>query len=261
MTEADATPLQAIIEEFRNISPEITDAFMFNTNGEIIARSEPKTTDRAKKSIFSFNDVNEKAEVIGGIETLSIQAADSQLNVVTISNRYLATVYSRAANPKVVKALTTVIVPTVVKLIDELASEVSEPELNLKKSEEENAGQTTCPKVAPDQNKSLRLNSELTFPDPPLNQFMVEEIQGSFLPSGVVRIDAELVEKWVSLYGEKLITHVQIETLEGKAVICKYKPMKESNPNVKGIVQIPEKVLQALQTSKGKLVIIKPVVK
>ena len=81
------------------------------------------------------------------------------------------------------------------------------------------------------------------------------------MPSGIVRVDAELVEKWVSLYGEKLITHVQIETLEGKAVICKYKPMKESNPNVKGIVQIPEKVLQALQTSKGKLVIIKPVVK
>ena len=261
MTEADATPLQAIIQEFRNISPEITDAFMFKTNGEIIARSESKTLDRAKKSIFSFNDVNEKAEVIGGIETLSIQGADSQLNVVTISNRYLATVSSRAANPKVVKALTTVVVPTVVKIIDELASEISETELNLLKSEEENAEHTTCSKAAPKQNEPLWLNSELTLPDPPLNQFMVEKIEGLFLPSDTVRVDSELVEKWVNLYGEKLITHVQIETLEGKAVICKYKPMKESNPNLKGIVQVPEKVLQALQTSQGKLVIIKPVVK
>ena len=109
MTDTDSIALQTIIDEFRNISPEITDAFMFKADGEIEACIESKAMDRVKKSIFSFNDVNEKAAIIGGIASLSIQGADSQLNVVSINNRHLATISLRAANPKIVKALTTVI--------------------------------------------------------------------------------------------------------------------------------------------------------
>lgn len=259
MTDTDSIALQTIIDEFRNISPEITDAFMFKADGEIEACIESKAMDRVKKSIFSFNDVNEKAAIIGGIASLSIQGADSQLNVVSINNRHLATISSRAANPKIVKALTTVIVPTVVRLMDQLASEVSEPEidqLNLKKEYD-----TICPSTIPDQNKPIWLNPEPALPEPPINQLMVEKIEGLFCPSDIVRVDCEVVEKWVNLYGDKRIAQVQIQTLEGKAVICRFKPMKESSPNLNGIVQIPNQILQALQTSKGKLVMIKPVIK
>ena len=36
--------------------------------------------------------------------------------------------------------------------------------------------------------------------------------------------------------------------------------LKEADIKAKGIIQIPEKILQSLQTSKGKLVIVKPVI-
>lgn len=73
-----------------------------------------------------------------------------------------------------------------------------------------------------------------------------------------MRIDSEVIAKWHDIYGDKEITQVHIETLEGKAILCGFKPIKETSNNGKGIIQFPEKVMQALQTSKGKLVMVKP---
>jgi hypothetical protein len=87
---------------------------------------------------------------------------------------------------------------------------------------------------------------------------MIEKIGGLLVPCDIVRVDSEVIAKWHDIYGDKEITQVHIETLEGKAIICRFKPIKKSSHNGKGIIQFPEKVLQALQTSKGKLVIVKP---
>jgi hypothetical protein len=89
---------------------------------------------------------------------------------------------------------------------------------------------------------------------------MIEKIGGLLVPADTVRVDSEVIAKWNDLYGDKQIAQVHIETLEGKKTNCKFKPIKETNHNAKGIIQIPEKILQALQTSKGKLVIVKPVI-
>jgi hypothetical protein len=104
------------------------------------------------------------------------------------------------------------------------------------------------------------INSEPPLPQPPASQFMVEKIGGLLVSSDTVRIDAEVIASWSSLYGDKQITDVHIQTLEGKSVSCKFKALKESKQSAKGIIQLPEKILQTLQTSKGKLVIVKPVI-
>jgi hypothetical protein len=107
---------------------------------------------------------------------------------------------------------------------------------------------------------SASFSSEPILPEPPVNQFMVEKIGGLLVPCDIVRVDSEVIAKWHDIYGDKEITQVHIETLEGKAIMCGFKPIKEASNNGKGIIQFPEKVLQALQTSKGKLVIVKPVI-
>jgi hypothetical protein len=89
---------------------------------------------------------------------------------------------------------------------------------------------------------------------------MVEKIGGLLVPTDTVRIDGEIVEKWSDLYEGKQFNMVIIETLDGKKTTCKFKTIKESKNNAKGIIQIPEKILQTLQTEKGKLVIVKPVI-
>jgi hypothetical protein len=265
VTENYSTALQTIINEFKNITPEITNTFIFKKNGEIVASTETTAEDQNKKLITAFNDLTDQAETIGGIEALSIQGADGQLSITSMNNRYLVNVSSRAADEKMVKMLTSVIVPTVVKLVDQISElscsespQAKEPEVKPVEEIVLPDKQTTQSESIPDMSTSF--SSEPMLPEPPVNQFMIEKIGGLLVPSDLVRIDGEVIAKWHDIYGDKEITQVHIETLEGKAIICGFKPIKETNHNAKGIIQFPEKVLQALQTSKGKLVIVKPVI-
>jgi len=265
VTENYSAALQTIINEFKNITPEITNTFIFNKNCEIVASTETTTENQNKKLINAFNDIADHAETIGEVETLTIQGAESQLSITSMNNRFLVNVSSHAADEKMVKMLTRVIVPTFVKLLDQIP-ELSGNELLQAKNPEVKPLEEIVPPIeqvtqtAPIPDMSASFNSEPILPEPPVNQFMVEKIGGLLVPSDVVRVDSEVIAKWHDIYGDKEITQVHIETLEGKAIMCGFKPIKEASNNGKGIIQFPEKVLQALQTSKGKLVIVKPVI-
>ena len=229
----------------------------------MVASTETTSEDQSKKLIAAFNDIADLSENIGGIETLTIQGADSQLSITSMNNRYLVNVSSRAADEKIVKTLTSIIVPTVVKLVDQIST-LSGNELPQAKNPEAKPIVETVPpdeqttRTEPIPDMSASFSSEPMLPEPPVNQFMIEKIGGLLVPCDIVRVDSEVIAKWHDIYGDKEITQVHIETLEGKAIICGFKPIKETSHNGKGIIQFPEKVMQALQTSKGKLVIVKP---
>jgi hypothetical protein len=262
VTEAHANALQTIIGEFKNISPEISNAFMFNENGEIVASDGVTADEQSKNLVTAFKGISSKAEIIGNIKSISMHGVDRQLSITDLNNRYLATVFSHAADEKIIKSLTCVIVPAVLGLSDE-PSEIGvstsvEPE-------NEQIEETILPDPEPEPAESIpeepmTFNSEPPLPEPPVNQFMVEKIGGLLVPPDTVRVNTDVISKWGDLYGSKKITEIHIQTLEGKAVTCKFKCVKEENSNARGIIQIPEKILQTLQTSKGKLVIVKPVI-
>ncbi len=180
MTEAYSNLLQTIIDEFKNISPETTNVLIFKTNGQTIANTQATTEDQTKKLITNFTSIAQQAETIGGIENLTIQAADSQLNITAMNNLYLATVSSRVANQKIVKSLTHVVVPTVVKLVDQLVSQISENQplqtLQLEEKQTEDASVEEKPQIAPIPEPQPLF--ELFLPETPINQFMVEKIGG-----------------------------------------------------------------------------------
>ncbi len=255
--------LQAIIDEFKTLSPETTSSFIFKKNGGIISSDQDTSKEAIKNLTDAFNELSKKAQVIEGLESLTIQGVEGQINVTGMSSLYLATVSSRAADPKIVKSLTQVIVPTMVKLIDQTAPAAKEKELpqTVKPIEKKDS-----PKVGKQEKKSapkpkaMSVGSEMFLPRPPVNQFMVDRISGFLVASDTVRIDSNVVMKWRELYGDNEIGWVNVETLEGKTVVCRFKPIKDQRSNGKGIVQIPEKIMLRLQTGKGKLVIVKPVV-
>lgn len=264
MTQAIVNPLQTVIGELKNISPEITNCFIFEKNGEVLACSEDAVGKQSKNLISALNSLSEHAQVIGGIKTLTIQGANSQLNIIATNNRYLTTVSTRSANEKTVKSLTHVIIPTVMELIQQRGSEetkaavLPEPvKLDVEPIQPASpVKETPHNDITPQVSASY--SSEPSLPKAPASQFMVEKISGFMVASDTVRVDSDVIAKWSYLYGDKQILEVHIETLEGKKTSCKFKPIKESNG--KGAIQIPEKILQTLQTSKGKLVIVKPVI-
>lgn len=88
-------------------------------------------------------------------------------------------------------------------------------------------------------------------------QLMVEDLRGLFIPSDTVRIDSETLLEWEKASG-KSVELVDIETFSGKTLTCKVKPIKDPKYFGKGVVQMPDKVQEALETKKGELVKVKP---
>jgi hypothetical protein len=150
--------------------------------------------------------------------------------------------------------------------MDQIAPELSGNELPQTTNNEDKPIEEIVPPVEETTHNetipeaSVSPSSEPVLPEPPVTQFMVEKIGGLLVPPDIVRVDNEIVSKWNDLYGDKQITRVHIETLEGKKGICKFKSIKNENRNAKGIIQIPQRILQALKISEGKLVIVKPVI-
>ena len=132
MTELHSNALQTIIGEFRNISPEITNAFIFEENGEIVASDGVTIDAQSKNLVAAFNCISSKAEIMGKVKTVTMQGGDRQLSISSINNRYLATVFSNDADEKIIKSLTYVLVPAVLGLVDDLSEsplpETIEPE-------------------------------------------------------------------------------------------------------------------------------------
>ncbi len=288
MTEACSNPLQTVLDEFKVISPETTNALIFNNNGETIANTEATTEDQTRKLILHFGSIASQAQSIGGIEDLTIQAADSQLNISAMDNLFLATVSTRAANQEIIKSLTHVLIPTVVRLVDQIVSspkekpvpQVLQPEEKL--TEEtvfpvedepttESITEPTTESITEPTTESITEPTiepisepqepiEPILPSTPINQFMVEKIGGLLVAADTVRIKADVIAKWNEIYDGKQITTVNIEALDGKKTTCKFKAIKDAKNNSKGVIQIPEKILQTLQTEKGNLVMVKPVI-
>ncbi len=258
MTEAYSNPIQTIIDEIRTLSPETTDALIFRNNGQTIANTLTGNENQTKKFVANFANISVQAQAIGGIENFTIQAADSQLNIVAVEDCFLATLSSQTANQEVLKSITKVVVPTVVRLVNQI--DVKAKELEEKPYEEMAmlASKETKPTVEP--TPEIKTQLEPFLPKTPINQFMVEKISGLLVAADTVRVDGEVVACWSELNEGKQFNMVIVEALDGKKTTCKFKVIKDSKNSAKGIIQIPEKILQTLQTDKGKLVMVKPVI-
>jgi hypothetical protein len=251
LTEA----LQTIISEVKTLSPDIASTVVFKLDGKTLAASEEVTPEQTQLLIASLNSLTHTG-CIGGVEKLSVKDVNSQVSVAAVGGVYLATVASRTGDQKVVRSLTEVVGPIAIQLALKIPKAAAEaPKINREKLMQQieaalpkNEQTITIAQAEPERQ-------ELAPPKVSSTQFMVERIGGLLVASDTVRIDSTVLSSWQEACG-KHFTLVSIETLEGKTVTCKFKPQKDG----KGTIGIPDKILQALGSEKGKLVMVKPVI-
>lgn len=249
--------LQTIIGEFKTLSSDITSTVVFTLNGETLAASENATPEQVQALIASLNGLT-RTSCIGGLEKLAVQDINSQVSVATVGDVYLATVASRVGDQKVVKSLTQVIAPIAIQLALKMPKAATEtPKISHEKLMQHI--EATLPKKEQIEivtaQLELKAPIERSAPNISSVQFMVEKIGGLLVASDTVRIDSSALSSWQDTCG-KQFTSVCIKTLEGKTITCKFKLQKDG----KGTIGIPDKLLQALECEKGKLVMVKPVI-
>jgi hypothetical protein len=192
---------------------------------------------------------------------------------------YLTTVSSKEADEKYVNTLTRVLIPTVVRLIEKIHPALPEdgtfttvePEPveedvtedaaeDTEDSESDMPAEETAPTEDEEERFAPEVDPEPLLPEAPVTQLIVENLGGLLVPSDTVRIDNEVIAQWNDLYGDKKLHEVNLETLSGKTTRCKFKPIKNSKQTGKGVIGIPEKIQLTLETSKGELIMVKPIV-
>ena len=269
--------LKSTLDEIQSIYPDVSNTFIFK-DGKILAKDENTNEKTVNRTINAFDSITERADAIGGLETVTIQGANGRVNIACMNDFYLTTVLSRKADEKYVNTLTRVLIPTVIKLVEKIHPASTDDETlivdlepaedeaaeedadNAEDSENEPAEEETATTEPTEEQETPEVDPEPLLPEPPVTQLIIENLGGLLARSDTVRIDKAVITEWKDLYGDKKINEVDVETLNGKTTRCKFKPIKKSKHKGKGIIRIPEKIQLTLETTKGELVTVKPVV-
>ncbi|MCW3997003.1 MAG: hypothetical protein NWF10_00340 [Candidatus Bathyarchaeota archaeon] len=298
--------LQNTLSEIKNICPEVSNSFVFN-DSDLIAKDDSTSKKNIDQAIVAFNLVEKEAKTIGGLKSIRVEGTKGKLNLAYMDKFNLATVISNKADENYVNTITKVLVPTVIKLVDEIKvispeieaeinenpkpiAEPPEKDLEIKQETSQELSEIKNPPVTlieppanekvevvgglnynpntedNSENQSIEEKSPIEFEDnnflaePPVTQLIVEKLGGILVPSDTVRIDKEIIEKWTELFDGKKIKMVHIENVNGKSTQSKFRNIKSSKHAGKGVIRIPDKIQLELETSKGELVTIKPVI-
>jgi hypothetical protein len=266
-TEACVSALKSTLVEIQNICPQVSNTFIFRKDRKILAQDESTEEKTISNAIDAFIALNERAKTTGGVESVTFQGTKNQVIITCINNFCFATVASREADEKTLNVITRALVPTVLKTVEkiqpELANAATEPAAN-NNGIDEKAGDNDNFETCASAETSVTNEPDPFLPEPPVSQCIVENLNGfgNLLGSqDTVRVDSTIIAHWKNLYGEKRIEEVQVEeTRTGKRMRCKFKPLKDQKLEGKGIIQMPEKAQRTLQTKKGALVMVKPVI-
>jgi hypothetical protein len=249
--------IQTVIDEFKTLSPDISKVIVFKLDGETLAASKDATVEQTQVLIACLNGIKH-TQCIGGLDNFTIQDVNSQLAVNAVGKVYLAAVSSRSGDEKSINCLTKIVAPTVIRLAQgmvRVTTEIPKPQMKPEQPQVEAALPTVKePKIEPATESIATLEPVLS--KTPSVQFMVEKFGGFLVASDTVRLDIEVIEGWKTQCADKTFSKVVIETLEGKHITCKFKPQS----GAKGVIGVPEKILQALDCGRGTLVMVKPLI-
>ena len=270
--ELYAFALRNTLTEIKNACPDVSHTFIFKDDGKLIAQDEDTDEETAIRAAEAFNTISKGADTIGGLESVTFYGTSDRVNIFCLNDFYLAMVTSKEDDEKQSSAaLARILVPTVLRLTEKIANASQEESLRTEKPEfsDQTLLDTEEPEADLQAEEAVAVEAEPLeeenepdplLPDPPVTQFMVENIGGLLVASDTVRIDSEVIQQWKDLYGDKAISEVHVETLNGQTTRCKFKPIKNSKQEGKGTIQLPQKIQRTLQTSKGELVIVKPAI-
>jgi len=272
--ELCAFALKTTLNEIKNVCPDLSHSLIFDKDANILATDEDTSQENATQAAYALNALIGKAEVIGGIDSTTFETAEGRVSLICTPTLRIATVASSRSEERFVTALHRVLVPTVLELAEKISQKSSEEisqeslpnnftvaEETITTEETEQSNESAVQEQPAEETIPIEdeLSAEPSYPEPMATQFMIENVGGLLVSTDTVQIDNAAILQWNETYEDKKITEVEIETLSGQTTRCKFKPIKDTKHNGKGVIRIPKKVQLALQACEGELVTVKPV--
>lgn len=271
--EAYAFALRNALNEIRNICPDVQTSFLFDKEATLVAGDSEAPEATLEKVVGSLEGMLEKADTIGGLNSLVIEGSKGNVHISCVNDMYLTMVSSKNADMRYLETVARVLIPTVIKLLDNLSptplkqhssthtllkpESREEPRREIEKEEllEEIDEEDDIEEGQKTDGEKPRLETEL-----PSNQLIVESFGGLLVRSDTVQISEDIMSQWEDHLEGKKIDLVEIESFNGKTSQCKVKTIDDSKLENKAVIRIPEKLCQTLDIKKGELVRVKPVI-
>jgi predicted regulator of Ras-like GTPase activity (Roadblock/LC7/MglB family) len=216
---AYADALKNTLTEIKKICPDVSCSFIFTKDGMVVAGDSETAKETIEKTMHPFQNIVEKEDMIGGLKALIIDGEKGKVNISCVNDMYLALAASKNADATFLQAITHVIVPTVLKLLE-----------------------STTP-------------TPLQFAPP--KQLIVDTLSG-FFAGDSVQIDLEVIKQWSELPNRKGVGEIEIESFSGKTTKCNAKEINDPKLKGKGIIRMPERICKVLEVKKGEVVRVKP---
>jgi predicted regulator of Ras-like GTPase activity (Roadblock/LC7/MglB family) len=257
--------LKSALTEIQKVCEGIKWSFILTRDGTIISSDDNAIGSEATKVADSFHSLTEKAEAIGGLDRLLIDAEKGKIYVSSIDDNYLVSGVSKKADVNYMRSFTGVVFPTIFKVLKSIGvpsgKEGPTPlkPLPSRLPEGKPAEAEKDRLVEPSEDLEKAKPAKLAKPQPS-QQLIVDKLGGLLVRADTVQIDSELLNRWSSLLDVKKISEVEIETFGGKTARCKVKTISDSRFEGKGLIRIPEKTCQMLEIRRGELVRVKPIV-
>lgn len=246
--QASALALKNALNEIKNMCPGVSHIFVLDENQHALAQDQDTTEELTNGVADSLTAMVKRAEIAGGIESLTYEGSDQRINLARYDDNYLVTVASNEAAEKAVSNVTRVLIPTLLKFVKDASSN----------QVEKDTIETPPVEISPEVTPEAPTN------DVPASECVVETLSGLSILSvspGTIRVDRALIGEWKELYGDKKIEEAEVEAVStGKRTRCKFQPIKNSKLEGQGVVQLPDKVQQTLEIKKGTVVLVRPVV-
>jgi predicted regulator of Ras-like GTPase activity (Roadblock/LC7/MglB family) len=258
--ETRSFALETALNEIRNACPDVQASFLLDKEANIVARDE-ETSEAAIEQMHELLDVMlEKTSVIGGLDELVIEGSKSNIHLSSIEDMYLTLVAPKKANIENLQTIPRVLIPTVIKVLDNLPTSPRRPLPKTPFTKPETV-EIEEPDEDDDEVDNDVLEDEVVDHENEVDsstQLIVESYSGLWVRGDTVQINRQVTDTWEDALHGKEVELVEVETFNGRSGKFKVKMLEDSKMEGR-IIRIPEKGCQTLKVKKGELVRVKPV--
>ena len=264
------------IDEIKDASEDISAAFIFQKD-QVLAKDDDITDEETRRAVGAFEYINQKAEFIGGLKSLTIRGTEGRADFNQIDEYFLAVVASKDVDNGTIDNLNHVLAPAIFKRIQDAAESIDDHSeaktqvfvnkpVQIEPPPRPELEERFSPQVETLISEPIEFSEpEPEIPAPEYSAFIVDEMRGIGILSGSadsVRLDLITVGRWTELYGEDKVQKIVVKDAKtGKSVECGYEVSHDTRPERRGIASIPEPILRKLQVRKGAKVYVKPIIR
>jgi predicted regulator of Ras-like GTPase activity (Roadblock/LC7/MglB family) len=276
--EAYSMALRNALTEIKNICPDVQASFLFSKEGTVIAGNGESPEVPYDKTVNAMESLLNNAETIGGLDSLVINARKGKVQISCVNNMYLAMVTAKNVDMTYLQAVSRVLIPTVIKLLENIAGAPAPirlaqstptianvpPKIAQEDEVEEEGDKEKNEETIeeePEKLEELTASSSGTVSQDssePSIQLIVDTLSGLLVRGDTVQIDAEIFEELSHYYNNAKIDQVDIKSFNGNSAVCKVKLVKYGKSESKDRIRIPEKARKDLDVKKGEMVRVTP---